>query len=388
MVRRGLYVFLSCVALCSALVRIPLYRASPPVSKISDLQSIRRNLILKYGTSDAPEPLTDYLDAQYYGNITIGTPPQGPFQVVFDTGSSNLWVPSIKCSLSDIACQIHHKYDSSKSSTYKPNGTAFSIQYGSGAVSGILSQDTVTVAGIAVIGQTFGEAIKQPGITFVAAKFDGILGMGYPAISVDGVTPLFYNMISQNLVDSPVFGFYLDRDEESAVGGELLLGGTDPSHFVGDLSYIDVSREGYWQFKLDGIMVAEKIGPYCSGGCQAIADTGTSLLAGPASEVEALNKQLGAIKLPIVNEYVFDCKTLDSLPTVSMVIGGKTFDLTPDQYVLNITEGTTSLCLSGFLGIDLPPSVGIQWILGDVFIGVYYTEFDVGKNRVGFALSK
>uniref|UniRef100_A0A914H9Z7 Peptidase A1 domain-containing protein n=1 Tax=Globodera rostochiensis TaxID=31243 RepID=A0A914H9Z7_GLORO len=300
--------------------------------------------------------LHNYMDTQYYGEISIGLPPQN-FTVLFDTGSSNFWVPSKKCPIKDKACFLHHKYDSSKSSSYQPDGRRMFYN---------LSPRTVE-AGLKT------------------AKFDGILGMAFPEASVRNLSTVFDNMVTQQKVQEPVFSFWLNRNPASKLGGEITFGGTDQQRFVAPITYTPVTRKAYWQFKMDSISGSQgKI--VCQNGCQAIADTGASVIVGPKNEVAEIQNYIGAI--PDINGgYTVPCEEIPTLPDVSFNIGGKAYTLKGNDYVLKVTTKGKTICFSGFMGMNLPGFANL-WILGDVFIGRYYTVFDVRQSRIGFAQAK
>ena len=57
----------------------------------------------------------------------------------------------------------------------------------------------------------FAEATVEPGIAFVAGKFDGILGMAFTTISVDAATPVWYNLVSLGLVSQDEFVVFCFR---------------------------------------------------------------------------------------------------------------------------------------------------------------------------------
>ncbi|NWZ53244.1 PEPC protein, partial [Haliaeetus albicilla] len=149
-----------------------------------------------------------HLQSFYFGEISIGTPPQN-FLVIFDTGSSNLWVPSTYCQAP--ACVNHNRFNSSQSSTFSDIGVTYTLRYGFGDVSVVLGYDTVTIQNIIVRNQEFGLTLDEPSSPFYYLDFDGILGMAYPAIAISGYNTLIQNMMQQSQLTESIFSFYFSR---------------------------------------------------------------------------------------------------------------------------------------------------------------------------------
>ncbi|KAK9479611.1 aspartic peptidase domain-containing protein [Lipomyces japonicus] len=324
-------------------------------------------------------PLTNFVNAQYFTEISLGTPAQ-TFKVILDTGSSNLWVPSVGCS--SIACYLHTKYDSSASSTYQKNGTGFDIQYGSGSMSGFVSNDVLTIGDLEIKSQDFAEATQEPGLAFAFGRFDGILGLGYDTISVNKMVPPVYNAIAQGLLDEPVFSFYLgDNQVNEENGGIATFGGVDESYYTGELFTLPVRRKAYWEVELNSIKFGNEVAELENTG--AIVDTGTSLIALPTGLAEILNLEIGATK-NWQGQYTVECDVREKLPDITFTLGGKDFSISATDYIMEVSGS----CISAFMGMDFPEPIGPLVILGDAFLRRWYSVYDIGHNTVGLAKAK
>ncbi|XP_047330201.1 aspartic proteinase A1-like [Impatiens glandulifera] len=247
--------------------------------------------------------LKNYKNIQYYGEISIGTPPQ-KFTVQFDTGSSNLWIPSSECYYDSRACNYHSKYYAHQSRTYKVNETNVEIHYESGSISGHFSQDNVLVGGLKIKNQDFIEATRLSGVVFKFTKFDGVLGLGFQEISDGYAVPVLYNMMNQGLIRNKIFSFWLNRNKKEEEGGELVFGRIDPKHHKGNHTYVPVTRKGYWQVgKFIYIFLTFMVVSFITlsstnrSGCSIIADSGTSLLSGPKAVITMINHEIGVTRV-------------------------------------------------------------------------------------------
>jgi hypothetical protein len=327
---------------------------------------------IQEATKLAVIPLADLGDMAYTGPIQIGTPPQN-FTVIYDTGSSDLWVPSVNCT-SD-ACTNKNTYNSSLSSTYTLDNRPFAIQYGSGAVSGVMSQDSVTMGGFVAVNQTFGEMLASPGQSFVGTHYDGICGMGWPVIA-SMATPIYNSLIAQNQT-GPIFAFAL-YPREGAKASQLHIDGFDPSFYTGPVSWIPLTRKSYWTVKMNSVSISHRTVGWDN---RAILDTGTSLILASKYAASVIHSLLAA-KPSQWGLYTVPCWRIPYLPTITLRLGGHHFPLYPHQYILQYGD----TCFSGFMGIDFRNEEGHKtWILGDVFLRAYYAIHDFDSAHVGLA---
>lgn len=337
-------------------------------------------------------PLIDINNSQYVGRIQVGSPKRGTkpqyFDVIFDTGSSNLWINSDQCFSQ--ACLIHKRFKPSNSKTYKKLDMEMSVQFGTGYIDGFLAQDTFVLGPLRIENQAFGQITNEVGQVFVSGKFDGILGLSFPSLSAASYKPVFDSVISQNLLSNNMFSFYMTAlpKQDSAI----LLGAPARDLYEGELVWVDVSRPLYWEINLidieyDGV----SLGVCPDGPCKAVVDTGTSLLTGPSQDVTKLLRKLRVHR---------DCTEQQHLKTITYVIGDKKgthrFSITPEHYILKSAprndafgKPISQYCRAGFMALDVPRPRGPLWILGDIFFRQYYTVFDRDNGgRVGFAKSK
>ncbi|KAF8182506.1 acid protease [Mycena galopus ATCC 62051] len=354
--------------------------ALPPGAKIGPVAtlppSVQTRMERRVVEKRQKEPLTDESESEWDGVISIGTPPQ-QFLIDFDTGSSDLWVPSSKCK--SAPCLSKDTFDVSSSTTAVKKSGTFSEVYGDGTtISGPIYTDVVTVAGITATKQYF-SAVTIESSNLADDPSDGILGLAFPSISELFQSPWFTNAHNEKAkgLKSNQFGFSL------AANPELYLGGTDTSKYVGALEWHKVDPSyGYWL--VPGGSAKVGLSTVVSG-FSTIIDSGTTLIYGNPADVYKVYAAVpnSAPLAGYPGYYTFPC---NKVPKISFNWGGKDWVISTTNFNLGKVSAKSLLCVGALVGEDLGLGSDI-WILGDRFMENVYTGFDFDKVQVGFALN-
>lgn len=347
-------------------------------------------------------PHTDGMDArslnllanvesmQYVGPLHINS---RQVKCIYDTGSSNTWAYSNKCSSE--ACKRHDLVDPGA----REVKTETTVEYGSGKVVGYQVDGTVSFADCpkgcdpsCACGNSVDYIAIHTvdGQAFVYGEFNCIVGLAMPKLAL-GTSQLTI----QSLMDNPAFkhrkfGFYLTKTANRA-GSRFTFGPPDKKLYHGAMNTHSLwnANEGelsYWTLKMTKIYLRHKndnnrieVLDYCTNGCQAAMDTGTSLITGPPDKMDSIIKKIsvdpscvGIDKLPDIGFQFENPQVTYWLSAASYVME----DIDPDSY------SGQNICMTSFQPLEMHGFSNF-WIMGDTFLSSYYSVYDFScyKNK-------
>jgi cathepsin D len=335
-------------------------------------------------------------DASFFGSIAVGTPPVA-YDVILDTGSSDLWLAGSNCVSN--ACDGIATFKSSSSSTFKNTSEPFQITYGSGEAAGVLGQDAVQMAGFSVSNQVFA-VCDDVSSGLLNAPVSGLLGLAFQTIASSQASPLWETLASSGSWDEPLMAFQLTRynndtqtqsllEDPSATevvnyGGTFTMGATNSSLFTGEIDYNPLPDSGsYWLQTISSI-TSQGSAITISSGSSALAaiDTGTTLVGGPEAEIAAIYANIPG-SAPGTGQfegyYTYPCSTTVN---VTMAFGGKSWPVSNTDFQAQTLSKTS--CLGAFFSLSTGGNAP-AWIVGDTFLKNVYSVYRYNPPAVGFA---
>ncbi|RYP48190.1 hypothetical protein DL769_011231 [Monosporascus sp. CRB-8-3] len=265
----------------------------------------------------------DGTDFSYFLEVKLGAEGK-PVYMLLDTGASTTWVMGANCKSE--ACTTHDSFGPDDSPSFVDTGASFTIQYGTGEVSGHIVRDSMSIA---ELNTTFNFGLATvTSDEFTRFPFEGILGMS-----------------------------------------------TSPDSFLSAIKDAKLLKTA-WAIPLDDVMVDSQ--PVGLKGKTAYIDTGTTYAFAPKDQVAALFDMIpGASSGDDGSSYTVPC---DSSVPVAFTFAGASWNISSAD-LLSATSDD-NVCTANIFGIEV---VKGSWLLGDVFLKNVYSVFDLDESRIGFA---
>ncbi|KAI7897321.1 aspartic peptidase domain-containing protein [Mucor mucedo] len=330
---------------------------------------------------------------EYLTKIYIGTPPQ-EFQVSVDTGSADTWVPWSSCASNECP---YARFDSSKSSTFQSMNLSFALTYGQGSIHGEYAKDKISLSPTSKlsISQTFGLTKSAKDIITQGVKMtsNGILGLGFPALTansdtVEAYNPFVFQLAQENMISNPVFCISLNIGD--GWSSELTIGGVDETRYKGEISYVPVEKNTnpktqeldytFWSVQLESIGVENGTKEQVKS--NVILDTGTTLSYLTKTLVDRIVSDVTQEKLTfdLQNElYLVKCELKTSHKKILLDFKGAQLSIDLADLILPFDD---QHCAFGITyNFDKKNSL----VLGDSLLRSAFFVFDLGQKRVGMA---
>lgn len=354
-------------------------------------------------------------DLYYAATLEIGTPIQ-EITVVFDSGSSDLWVMSSKnpfCLPTDsspnyqnqtydgelivpsVDCSNISTYDANLSSTYKSLEIGrFFINYTDETFAdGSWGNEKMVIDGSDISTLQFAVA------DYATSPVGGVLGIGFPRReSVEGYDdapdsfyPNFPQVLkNEGLIETVTYSMFLN--DPSSDTGSILFGAIDLTKFDGPLYTFPMVNVYPDIVKVPATLTTtlQGMGAQSKQRCEqktftttkfpVLLDSGTSLMSAPQDIVEEMAAFVNASYSDSDGIYILDCPAADDDTEYVFDFGD-----------IQITVPLSSLILlppeDGLCGFGVQPTSDTM-VLGDIFLSSAYVVFDLDHHQISLAQAK